>query len=388
VALALLAAGCGGSRGVTVDVTPRSSLADRPVHVTITGLRPHAAITVDLRSTDARRVTWTASARFRATANGVVDLDTTPPTSGDYAGVWGMGLVMSLRPTRGLRVYSWRDARPLAFTLRVRTDGKPVAEATFERRYSSRPLVRRPTSLNGEGFLGAYVAPAGAPRRPAVLALGGSEGGLSQTGLAQRLAARGYPTLTIAYFGLPGLPPDLAGVRLEYFVRALRWLARRPEVDPRRIYTLGISRGSEAALLLGVHFPRLVYGVVASVPSSVVNIGWTLHGRAVPFTVQFANPHPVDDPRSVIPVERIRGPVFVSCGENDVVWPSCAYAEAIAARRERHHRPVVLHESDAAGHGTGTLAPYAITTALDSRVDEQARERLWPRLLAFLEASS
>ena len=32
-------------------------------------------------------------------------------------------------------------------------------------------------------------------------------------------------------------------------------------------------RGGEAALLLGAHFPRAVNGVVAGVPSSVVNPG-------------------------------------------------------------------------------------------------------------------
>ena len=51
-----------------------------------------------------------------------------------------------------------------------------------------------------------------------------------------------------------------------------------------------MSRGSEAALLLGAYFPQLVNGVIAGVPSSVVNPGWpdtsqpawTLGGRPLP----------------------------------------------------------------------------------------------------------
>jgi dienelactone hydrolase len=371
-------------------VTPLSSLSDQPVHVTVSGLEPHARVSVDLRSTDARSVRWASSARFRADRHGVVDLDRAAPTAGDYAGVWGMGLYMALRPTRGLAVYDWRRAGALTFRVRVRSAGKEVASAAFRRRFSTRSLTAVRTTLAAAGFVGEYVAPARTRRHAAVLAVGGSEGGLAHVALAHRLAARGYPTLTIAYFGSPGLPRDLYRIRLEYFANALRWLARRPEVDARRMLVLGISRGSEAALLLGVHYPRLVHGVIASVPSSVV-IGpsWTLDGRPVPFTIQFANPNPVDDPRAVIPVERIRGPIFANCAENDSVWPSCAYADAIVARLEAHHRhDYVLHESAAATHGAGTLAPYAISSIPGSLVDEQARERLWPRLLAFLAAAS
>jgi dienelactone hydrolase len=382
----LLAAGCD-SGGVDVDVTPRSMLADRPVHVTVTGLHPHARVTVELRSTDARQVTWSSAARFRADADGTVDLDRAASTSGSYASVWGMGLMTTLTPLRGVAAYAWDDARPLVFTVRVRS-GKDVAQTTFRRRFSSGRLTRIRTTVAANGFAGEYIAPSGGGRHAAVLAFGGSEGGLFHVDLAERLAARGYPTLTIAYFGLPGLPRYLADIPLEYFANALRWLEGRPEVDRKSVFVLGISRGSEAALLLGLHYPRLVHGVVASVPSSVVNPGWMLDGRAVPFTLQFANPRPDDEPRAIIPVERIRGPVFLNCAENDAVWPSCAYAEALAARLKAHHRPYVLHESAAATHYAGNIAPYEISSFPGSRVDELARERLWPRLVAFLAGAS
>ena len=38
--------------------------------------------------------------------------------------------------------------------------------------------------------------------------------------------------------------------------RALRWLRAQPQVDSRHVLTLGVSRGSEAALLLGAYYPR------------------------------------------------------------------------------------------------------------------------------------
>ena len=61
---------------------------------------------------------------------------------------------------------------------------------------------------------------------------------------------------------------------MEYFTKALEVLRAQPGVDPRHVLVAGESRGGEAALLLGAHFPGAVNGVIAGVPSSVVNPGW------------------------------------------------------------------------------------------------------------------
>jgi predicted esterase len=100
----------------------------------------------------------------------------------------------------------------------------------------------------------------------------------------------------LAYFKAPGVPQKLLNIPLEYFRGALAWLERQPEVDAQRTAVLGISRGSEAALLLGVHYRDLVHGVFALMPSSVVNCGirdytapdcigaaWTLGGKPLPY---------------------------------------------------------------------------------------------------------
>jgi hypothetical protein len=86
--------------------------------------------------------------------------------------------------------------------------------------------------------------------------------------------------------------------------------------------------------LLGVCYPELVHAVVALVPSNVAicsfpdctRPAWLLHGAPLPYTSQFNDPHPTDDPRAVIPVERIQGPIFLACGGADTVWVSCPYA--------------------------------------------------------------
>lgn len=91
------------------------------------------------------------------------------------------------------------------------------------------------------------------------------------------------------------------------------------------------------------------------------------------------------NPRAVIPVERIRGPELTVCGGADQVWTSCSYAALIKQRlRSHHHRynDVFLKEP-LADHFVGGLVPFNIPAFL-TPTDERARERVWPKVLAFL----
>ena len=120
------------------------------------------------------------------------------------------------------------------------------------------PDVRvRSQTLAGPGFIGVFCS-SPVKRGPGILVLGGSEGGLAGEFLCRMLASHGYPTLALAYFGLPGLPPSLSGIRLEYFARALGWLGRQQGVDPEKVVVMGTSRGGEASLILGSIYPKLV----------------------------------------------------------------------------------------------------------------------------------
>jgi dienelactone hydrolase len=94
----------------------------------------------------------------------------------------------------------------------------------------------------------------------------------------------------------------------------------------------------------------------------------------------------------VIPVQRIRGPVFLVCGGVDTVWTSCPYAHAIMRHLKGAHDSFhyVLYAYPDAGRGVGLFVPYEpiSVTAFDDdlQADQQARVRDWPRLLAFLAA--
>jgi Acyl-CoA thioester hydrolase/BAAT N-terminal region/BAAT / Acyl-CoA thioester hydrolase C terminal len=216
-------------------------------------------------------VPWQASAVYRADAGGDVDLSTAAAISGSCHGVSGMGLIWSMHALKPdpAGAYFWSDETPLAFTLAVSAHGTQLASASFERRFSPIALTETMQSLTADGFVGEFWHPASTTARgPAVLVLGGSEGGLPGTLLSALLASSGYPALGVAYFGAPGLSQTLSKIPLEYFAGALRWLARQPGVNPGSIAVLGVSRGSEAAQLLGVYYPGLVHAVIASVPSN------------------------------------------------------------------------------------------------------------------------
>lgn len=399
-----MVAGVSGAGTPAVRVDPAVSVVDRPLTIKVSGLVPRTRVAVTLRSTDAKKVEWVSSARFRADGRGRIDLNHSSSLGGSYEGVWGMGLIASMFPT--LRDpqpgYFWSAKKPLRFTLTVSVSGRVVATAVFRRELSSVPLTSSSQTVGSAGFKGIFFAPRSVAHRTAVLLVSGSEGGLRTSLLAAALAANGFPTLALAYFSAPRLPQTLTNIPLEYFKRALEWLGKQPQVDANRMVALGVSRGSEAALLLGVHYPDLVRGVIALVPSNVINCGiagaglgggclgpaWTLNGKPLPYTKEFNNPKPTDVPSAVIPVEHIHGRILLACGGVDQVWNSCDYAHAIMRRLTSHGTSSAhLYAYPRAGHGVGSALPYEPGSRqfdLYFAGTERARQDLWPHLRRFL----
>lgn len=416
LAAMLLLPACGASPTasdhLSVTVTPQASLFDAPLSFRVAGARPGSRVTIQVSSSDSKDVPWSSRTMFVASTDGTVNPAQQSAVAGSYTGLDPMGPVdFMTAPTAGDPAYFW-GLYPQPFRVTV-TDGSSTASTSVERSGLSPGVRVANETIAGTGFYGQYWTPAGTTRHAAVMEFGGSEGGLDGQLAGALLASHGYPTLDIAYFGEPGLPNLLQNIPLEYFATALRWLAAQSQVDPHRIWVSGASRGSEAALLLGVHYPSLVYGVVASVPSDVVLCGlparsasaarptcdgpaWTLGGRPLPYTEQFDNPHPTDNPASVIPVGQIHGPILLDCGGADLVWDSCQYADAIMAELATAHdpRPHTLHAYPHAGHGVGALVPFEPSAeSADQQINGStplanpvARADLWPKLLAFLSS--
>jgi dienelactone hydrolase len=405
-------AGCTGGadhdRGrASMSVSPPAALMDEPVAVTVRGLPAGARTTLTAAATDTDGTTWSATAQFQATSAGTVSLDQ-PSLGGSYTGVNPMGLFTLMAPASG-SAPAWFVYPESGYdvTLEATVDGRVAAKASV---HPQDPLAagaaeKQLRPARGGIYGNLYLPEHTTGRRPAVLVFSGSGGGLTTSMAAALLAAHGYPSLALAYFKAPGLPQTLHDIPLEYFTRALKLLRAQPEVDPDHVLVAGESRGGEAALLLGAHFPELVNGVIAGVPSSVVNPGerpdtskpaWTLGGRPLPAVSpsEFGHPNPPGKARAVIPVERIGGPVLLTCGEQDLRWPSCGYVDAIITRLRAHRfaHPVTALRYPDAGHLIGGLTAWyasltddALTSDGGTVVGTQAAQTdAHDKLLAFL----
>jgi dienelactone hydrolase len=380
--LALFIVSCGGADNsrerVSITVKSPSALIDSPVRVAVRGLGAHQTAQLRAKWKAFGGAIWSSRVRLRADANGRVDLH----------GIDGMRFLWAMRPTgphardAGFQLPA-QGADDVAITVGV--DGKPAARARLPRRVTPTSIDLRGLTVKRDGVFGFYLSAHRARRRPAVLLLGGSEGGARMIDAAGLLAAHGYPSMALAYFNAPGLPTRLTRIPLEYFERALRLLRRQPQVDPDHTVVLGASRGGEAALLLASTFPRLLHGAIALVPSSETldsptDFGvaaWTYHGRPLPIRP--------------IAVERITGPILTAAAGQDSLWPSTTYSDQIE-RRLQIHRFRFGHERlsyPRAGHDIASAIPYLpqpdpIRFGGSPRASAAAKADLWPHILDYL----
>jgi len=195
------------------------------------------------------------------------------------------------------------------------------------------------------GLRGTLFTPAGQGPHPAVLVVGGSNGGVPVHPAAW-LASHGYVALALAYFRFEDLPPQLESIPLEYFQQALQWMANRPEIGASKIAVLGSSRGGELALQLGSMFPR-IGAVVAYVPANVRYASccretggpaWTWQGHALPYLIP-RRPNPGARAAAAIEVENTKGPILMISGESDHLWNSWEMADDVVSRLRRDHFP-------------------------------------------------
>jgi dienelactone hydrolase len=387
-----------------IDVQPSTDLlAGEPMAIVLSGLPPRGEVTVQAtrqveEPTGATRV-YRAQARFVADAQGRIDLASAAPLAGSsYSGADLRGLFWSMTPApAGIEAPAPSHVRLQASS----TDGKNLADTTLHLRRALPAVQER----KAEPFAGAVFAslPVGANggKRPALILLGGSEGGSAITRHAPAWASRGYAVLALPYYSppgwspsgptpgeLPSLPPAFADIPLERLQAARDWLATQSEVDANRIGVMGTSKGAEFVLLAAARMPW-IKAVVAMVPTDVVWEGWgpgvepdtrssfAWQGKPLPyvpykdFAAEFAgfgtgadvkirrpqdkgraaNPQRV--PAARIPVEQITAPVLLAGAHDDQVWDSGSMAEAIHATRKAAGRETVLLVYRDAGHALG-----------------------------------
>jgi dienelactone hydrolase len=424
----LLTAGCAAPPAPSArPPEPRLSFSDNPaligepIVVRLTGLRPGEEIR--LVAARPQPYGWNrlyrSEATFIADDRGRVDLATDAPVEGSWARADANGLFWAMRNTGDEVPAGWnRD------DVRIRVlddDGELLAEDVLMLRASRHELVETPL---GDDFPGAFVLrrPGDEPR-PAIIILGGSEGGdMAARRAAPLWAARGYVAVGYPYYSpswgpsassIEGLPTGFANLPIDKLVDVRDAVRARPDVDGERIGLLGSSKGAEFVLAAASRIEGFA-AVAAIVPSDVIWEGWgpghtegetpgfAWKGEPLPFVpykdiarglgrdaeVALSVPHaegraaasPEQVEAARIRVEDIDEPVFLLAGGRDRTWPSGEMAARIAAARTEAGLETETLIFATGGHGLGGPPQSPTRTA-----SVEARAAGWAALEAFFQ---
>lgn len=379
----------GGKEGMKLDVKPHQVLLGDPISVNASGLSPGQIASLRVLGRDQFGNNWSSEASFQADANGYIDPSRQAPVAGTYDGVDGAGLFWSMTADRSAQMVSpFPIIHNLTITLCV--DGLDVEDQTVQRIGEIDVQKEELT----DPIIGVFIRPMELTEpTPAVIVLGGSDGGY-QEGWAKVIASKTrMPTLALAYFGIPGLPPTLENIPLETVEKAIDWLSQHPMVDGDRIGIVGASRGGEMGMLAASLFPQ-IKAVVGYTPSGVVweGIGdsqdapaWTYQGKAIPYLLfmesedqkrrfseaqRNGTPY-LDSPNFIyslemqrsrideatIPVENSQASFLLIANPGDGVWPSDVLSQIAIERLRAHNytRSYSILSYDQGGH---MLIPY------------------------------
>lgn len=436
----------------TLEVTPAQVIEGDAITVRVTGLDPMQTVTLHAAGLSARYPAGMEAYRsrtlLRADAGGTIDLRRDAPLPGSgYSNVDPAGPFWSMGADRlaGLDALSALPAGIFAAgELRA---GEVVLQLEIAGAVQAQQVVRMGVApgvatqeIREPGLTGFFALKSGSGSRPAIVLLGGSEGGLfTARSLAPLLASHGYAVLGVGYFQggepeLTALPPTLEHIPVETLDAARHWLAAQPGVDAKRIAVVGVSKGAELGLVAATMYPW-IDAVAAFAPSHVVWEGippdgkpreprassWTWAGKSLPFVrwsyeaeaknsatrkatgrSRLTEPHEeslmihaADVPAARIPIERSGAALLLVGGIDDGMWPSALSVRAIA--EATHAAPagrVVEIELLETGHqvlGTGWSPtttfnrPRGRLQGGNPELDAAAQAEGWAKLLGFLE---
>lgn len=422
IALALICPGRVISQRLIV---PQSASVAETFSIRVEGLSPGQAIVLRGALSDSAGRIWRSHAGFLADSTGSVDLDRQHPVHGSYTSRGTMGLVTSadlVAPEHGRHRYILPVSDTVPLTIHLLAGGQLVDSAIVRLWIQSGAVLKQ--EVNASDLRGFLYRPRRSGRFPAVLVIGGSEGGISGGEIGSALASHGYSAFVLGYFGIHGLPPELRSIPLEYFETAIEYLRRQPFISGDRIALFGTSKGAEATLLVAAE-RRDIKAVVAYAPSHVAwscicqepsAPSWTSGGIPVPFippgTAPTYSPPPgfpmepatnymyrlrdrKAERAAAIAVEKIDAPIMLVAGGSDALWPSAYMAQAIMERRRDSpykSRDVLLMYPEA-GHsirklylpsGSTLIAGGRINTGGTSAANAAAQGDAWTRVLRFL----
>ncbi|XP_014639875.1 PREDICTED: acyl-coenzyme A thioesterase 1 [Ceratotherium simum simum] len=330
---------------------------DEPVCLAVRGLAPGQPVTLRASLRDDKGALFRAHARYRADAEGQLDLERAPALGGSFAGLEPMGLLWALEPEKPLLRLVKRDVQtPFAVELEVLDGHEPeggrlLGRAVHERDFLG-PGVRREPVRAGRVRATLFLPPEPGPF-PGIVDISGAGGGLLEY-RASLLAGKGFAVMALAYYNYEDLPKSVETLHLEYFEEAVNYLLSHPQVKGPGVGLLGISKGGDLCLSMASFLKGITAAVIIN--GSVANVGGALHYKGETLPPVGVNPErikvtrdgfadildalnsPLEGPdqKSFIPVERAESAFLFLVGQDDHNWKSEFYAIEASKRLQAH----------------------------------------------------
>src|SRR5215470_5417707 len=163
-------------RAQTLEVAPDHVLMDESAVIRVKGLQAKERVSIQASLVDGAGQPWASQADFTADAEGIIDVSKQDPIAGSYKGISAMGLIWSMRPTaKNVTIYRPpANFGPQSIEFRLLRNGANIAAARLQQIRIADGVQQ--IKLTGQ-LHGVFFAPSGTERHPAVLIVGGSEGG-------------------------------------------------------------------------------------------------------------------------------------------------------------------------------------------------------------------
>ena len=410
-------------------VNKQVSMIDEAIHIQVIGLLPNVPIELKATRISAgpKKFKLQSFAKFIADENGTVDLKLAKPTEGTYLKVDAMGLFWSLErkeEVQDVEQVITDKLAPHKLTISLHIQNEVVDELELIRLWTAPHIERE--DVRDNGLVATYFYHSSKEKKPGVIVVGGSEGGIYEY-LASLLAAHGFNVLALGYFGVEDLPKGLHHIPKEYFKLGIDWMKVRAEVSEGWLGIHGTSRGAELALLTGSLFKDIhavvalngfavpFAGIVPWTDDEFLPPAWTMDGELIPYLrpknpVEIAlqckemwkngkgNPLGLwyktlaSDPKEVaakaIPVERINGPVLIIGGEADSadsVGLSKVAIERLEQGNFKYEYGHLIYPN--AGHSIGFPYTFQSFTEGTKQATNFASVESWEKTIAFSHQS-
>nr|XP_034968613.1 acyl-coenzyme A thioesterase 1-like [Zootoca vivipara]XP_034968622.1 acyl-coenzyme A thioesterase 1-like [Zootoca vivipara] len=347
--------------GARIDFSPAGrSLFDKPLGISVSGLRPQQEVTLRASLQDESGVPFESLALYRADGSGQLDLSRSPALQGgSFSGLEPMGLLWALKPRKPFRRLVKRDVqRPFRLELEVLEGhgepalvGRVLAKGTHERGFLRAGVQRIPVR-DGRVRATLFLPPGDGPF-PGIIDISGTGGGLSEY-RACLMANYGFVTLALAYYAYEDLPKDMKEFHLEYFEDALNYMLKHPKVKGPGVGLLGHSKGGDLCISMASFLKGVT--VTVTINGSVANVAATLHYKDITipplgFNAErvkldksgvadildvMNNPLEGPDRQSFIPLEKAEGRFLFIVGQDDHNFKSEFFAVEASKRLQAH----------------------------------------------------